>query len=253
MSLFFHKTLLLASGWIYYCYSPYRLSLRFLYKRFKYFYRDFHRTYCFLPFILSPSPAIPLRPVSTSAKSLDPHQMSSHCLPAVAILHFLQLLHPCIPSSPPQHPGLLHASFPWSFVYICFLHSFPVALCCPSTILPSQDAHSAQQTHNYKAGSAGQASFNQRWEWKRRLWPVPHSVKQNSTGKLCLRPQALCYSSKFRHEILPCILLLLLAASHEERNDLGGRCCSGCWLSSLGQHPLHGLVQTQGRLVLNAQ
>lgn len=166
VELIFSKTLLLAPRWIHYSYSQYRLSYRFLYKRFKYFYKDFHRIYCFLPFIPSPSPSLSLTPVCISAKSLDLSQMSSHCLPTVAASSFSQLLHPCIPFSLPQHPGFLHTSFLWSCIHSCFLPNFPVALCCPPPFLlwPCHPRkHTVVSKHNHKEGSAGLVSFNQRW------------------------------------------------------------------------------------------
>lgn len=163
-SLFFHKTLLLAPGWIYYSYSHYRLSQRFLYKRFKYFYKVFHRIYCFLPFILSPSPSISLRAVCTSAKSLAPNQMSSHCLPTVPPSSFSQLLHP-------HHSILVSFMSPSpapisTFAFCTISHGFVLTFhfsCFGPAIPASQETHTGQQTHNYKEGSVGQVSFNQHW------------------------------------------------------------------------------------------
>lgn len=188
MSLFFHKTLLLASGWIYYCYSPYRLSQRSLYKRFKYFYRDFHRTYCFLPFILSPSPSISLRPACASAKSLDPNQMSSHCLPTVAILQFLPAassLHSLLPTTASWSPSCLlplvlclHLLFA-VFLWLCA----DLPLSCFAPAIPGCTRWSANthlQGRRCRDGS-GEGGFGQ-------------SHTQSSKTQLekwCLRPQAL--------------------------------------------------------------
>lgn len=228
MSLFFHKPLLLASGWIFYCYSWYRHSQRFLCKRFKYFYKDFHRTYCFLPFLLSPSLHYPTG-LSVPLQSL---QTLTRCPVTISqqwpSSSFSQLLHPCIPSSPPQHPGLLHASFPWFIVYICFSHNFPMALCWLPTIL-HWPCHPRKHTVVSKHTVMGQGvqarlpltrdrsvkgGFGQSHTQSSKTWVA---------GKWCLRPQApcLCYSSKFRHEILPCTLLLPLAASHKEWHEPG--------------------------------
>lgn len=130
--------------------------------------------------------------------------MSSHCLQEWPLSSFSQLLHPCIPSSPPGHPGPLHASFPCSYVHICFLHNFP-GPAIPANTQWSANTQLQVRFHLTNTGSV-----------KGGLGQSPtQSSKTQIAGKWCLRPQApcLCYSSKFRHEILPTFLF-----SHQQHH-----------------------------------
>ena len=170
-------------------YSSYRLSHRFIHKRLKYFYKDFHRNYCFSLFMLSPSPSISLRPVHTSAKSSAPNQMPDRCLPTATTLQFLPAppsLRSRFPTTTSQcpsrllppvlHPHLLFAKCSCGFV---LTSRFPAYTPFTSDLaLQSQHPSKYTMVNKYTLTSKRvqtEVSFNQSCECLRRLRLVPYT------------------------------------------------------------------------------